>query len=83
MKSAYVGSQNGADETAVTAYSYDIFLRVDIVPVYGGDGRYHNVPVEWDEYIPLEATNHFFVASSDNTQNKNIIASRNGLCIFN
>lgn len=83
LKSSFVGSNNGIDETCITAYSYDIEQRVDIVSVYGGDGRWHNVPVEWDDYIPLEAQNNFFVTSAGMAENKNIIASRNGLCIFN
>ena len=23
------------------------------VPVYGGDGNWHDVPVEWTEYLPV------------------------------
>ncbi len=83
LKSSYVGSKDNIDETSITAYSYDIIPRVDYVPVYGGDGHYHNVPVEWDEYIPLEACNHFYITSDANAENKSVIARRNGLCIFN
>ena len=83
LKSAFVHSKDGVDETCITAYSYDMEPRVDIVSVHGGDGKWHNVPVEWDEYIPLEAQNHFYVTSVDTAENKKIIASKNGLCIFN
>ncbi|MBR2022048.1 MAG: hypothetical protein IJ939_06375 [Clostridia bacterium] len=83
LKSTYVGSDGEADETCITAYSYDIEKRVDIVSVYGGDGRFHNVPVEWDDYLPLEASNNLFVASGEVSQNKNVLARRNGLCIYN
>ena len=83
LKSTYVGSDGEADETCITAYSYDIEKRVDIVSVYGGDGRFHNVPVEWDDYLPLEASNNLFVASAEMSQNKNVLARRNGLCIYN
>ena len=83
LKSSFVNSKNDIDEICIYAYSYDIIPRVDFIPVHGGDGRWHNVPVPWDDYIPLEATNHFFVATSDLAQNKNIIAQRNNICIFN
>lgn len=83
LKSSFVSSKNNVDEICVSAYSYDIIPRVDFVPVHGGDGRWHNVPVPWDDYIPLEASNTFFVAAADLAQNRNIIAKRNNLCIFN
>jgi len=82
LKSSFVGSKNGVDETCITAYSYDILRRVDIVSVLGGDGHFHNVPVEWDDYIPLKASNSFFVAGDSEADNKSVIARRKGLCIF-
>lgn len=82
LKSQYIGARDGMDETRVTAYSYDIALRVDFVPTLGGDGRIHAVPVEWNEYLPLEAYQHFCVASAKTVPNQNAIANRNGLCMF-
>ena len=82
LKSQYIGTHNGVDETRITAYSYDIALRVDFIPVLGGDGRLHAVPVEWNEYLPLEAYNHFYVATAQAAPNQNTIANRNGLCMF-
>lgn len=82
LKSSYIGSKDNIDETCITAYSYDINQRVDIVSVRGGDGHYHNVSVPWDEYIPLEYSNNFYVTSSNIAQSENIMANRNGLCIF-
>ena len=82
LKSSFVNSQNDIDEICISAYSYDIIPRVDFIPVHGRDGHWHNVPVPWDDYIPLEASNHFFVATSDLAQNKNILAKRNNICVF-
>jgi hypothetical protein len=56
---------------------------VDFIPVHGGDGHWHDVPVPWDDYIPLEATNNFFIATADLAPNQNILACKNNLCIFN
>ena len=81
LKPTFVRSHDGVDETCITAYSYDIAKRVDIVSVHGGDGRFHNVPVEWDEYLPLEARNHFHVFEKENAAGKKAIATRNGLGI--
>lgn len=82
LKVSYLGSAGGADRTRVSAYSYDIKPRVDIVSVFGGDGRFHNVSVPWDEYIPLEREESFFVANKENTGNKRVIAKRQGVCLF-
>jgi len=82
FKSTFIASKDGVDEIAVTAYSYDIISRIDFVPVYGGDGRWHNVPVPWDDYIPLKALNNFFVATSDLANGRNIMARRKNICIF-
>ena len=82
LKTAFVSTDNQTDEISVTAYSYDIARRVDVVSVHGGDGKFHNVPVEWDEYMPLEAINHFFITTSGQEKSKAVLARRNGLCIF-
>ncbi len=81
LKTDYVSSRDEADERRIKAYSYDIFPRVDYVTVHGGDGRFHSVAVNWDEYIPLEAENSFFVSYAEKGQNP--LASRNGICIYN
>ena len=83
LKSSFVNSKENIDEAQISAYSYDIEKRIDFIPVFGGDGRFHNVPVEWDEYLPLEAHNNFYIATQELAQNRSIMASRNGLCIFN
>ena len=83
LKSSFVCSKDNVDETCITAYSYDIEKRVDFVSVYGDDGYYHDVPVEWDDYLPLEAENHFYITTSEAAEGKAVIARRNGLCIFN
>lgn len=81
LKSRIVSSENETDETVITAYSYDIEQLVDIIPVRGGDGYMHDVPVYWDNYIPLEQENRFFVTRED-VHNGNVKAKRNGLCIY-
>lgn len=54
LKADQLFSDGGVNIVRVTAYSYRGEDRVDFVPVLGGDGRTHAVPVPWVEYIPLE-----------------------------
>lgn len=56
IKTHYDYSTNKTDTVTVNAYSYNAFDRVDYIPVYGGDGYYHDVPVNWVEYIPVSQT---------------------------
>ena len=37
----------------VTAHAFHGEDRVEYVPVFGGDNRWHNVPVPWVEYLPI------------------------------
>ena len=82
LKSSFVSAKDGIDETCITAYSYDIEKRVDVVTMFGQDGHLHSVPVEWDAYLPLESQNHFYVAADGLVANQSVFARRNGLSIF-
>ena len=82
IKSEFINSNGCSDETLIKSYSYDIIERVDIVPVYGGDGRYHNVEVFWDDYIPLEMESRFFVSKVSDATGTDIMATRNEICMY-
>lgn len=82
LKTEYLGSQGAEEQTRVTAHSFDIFQRVDYVPVWGGDGHCHNVAVPWDEYIGLVALNDFVISTIQTAGDKKVIATRNDLCIY-
>ena len=82
LKSAFVRSKDNVDETCITAYSYDIRKRVEVVSVYGGDGRYHDVSVTWDEYLPLEESKNFYISTEEIAADKKVIGRHNGLCIY-
>ena len=66
LKTQAINMDGGTDCIAVTAYSYQGIDRVDFVPVMGGDGKFHSVPVHWVEYIPLEKTTQINVSSASN-----------------
>ncbi len=82
LKASFKGRKNVFDEISVSAFSYDIISRIDVVPMLGGDGRMHGVPVPWDDYIPLKATNRFLVGTQDAAGETPMIAKRNNLCMI-
>lgn len=46
-------SENGERRIQVSAFGYAGHPRVDFISVFGGDGRFHQVPVPWTEYTPV------------------------------
>lgn len=53
LKTGFMKKDGKSDELTVTAYSFTTRDRVEIVPMLGGDGDIHGVPVHWTEYIPV------------------------------
>ena len=56
LKTEVVGEHDGSREVAVTASGFRGEDRVDYVSVHGGDGNWHEVPVEWTQYLPVSRT---------------------------
>ncbi len=52
-------SQLGQDDKSivrVTAHGFRAEHHIEYIARLGGDGRWHNVPVHWDEYLPVTGT---------------------------
>ena len=64
LKTKELRRENGVGEVAVTAYGFRGEDRTDHVSVWGGDGRPHDVPVHWVEYLPVKRTSAMSVAES-------------------
>lgn len=64
LKTSVVRDSDGSGRVAVTAHGFRGEKRTDYVEVYGGDGRYHSVPVEWTEYLPVSRTREMSVSES-------------------
>ncbi len=62
LKAQGVGRVKETDKVEIRALSYKTIPRTDFVPVFGGDGRTHLVPVPWTEYIPLSRTSYINVS---------------------
>lgn len=68
LKTAPIRSAGNVDRVAVTAYSFRAEPRLDFVPVLGGDGRMHAVPVNWIEYIPIVNQSDMAVCALDHSE---------------
>ncbi len=56
---------DGSADVNVTAYGYRGEEHTEYVSVYGGDGKFHDVPVDWVEYLPVERTSTIGIAEFD------------------
>lgn len=56
MRASVVRLDSGVETVSVTAHGYRAVPRIELVPVEGGDGRVHDVPVHWTEYVPDSKT---------------------------
>ena len=81
LKTSVISSDKDGDTVSVTAFSYSASDRLDFVPVFGGDGHIHAVPVHWIEYIPIKSTSTLKVRfeNKDDEKNENEDALFNGL----
>lgn len=55
----------GDGSIAVTAHGFRGIKRIDYVSQFGGDGHWHNVPVEWIEYRPVSRTSSLTLRETD------------------
>ncbi len=64
--------QRTADDNVtinVSAYGYRSEERVTYVTKLGGDGRFHDVPVYWDEYLPVTGKGSFQMREDNTADN--------------
>ena len=54
LKTSSQVNDSGDTIVSVTAYGYCGVDRTDFVPVQGDDGNWHDVPVPWIEYLPVQ-----------------------------
>lgn len=56
MKTEQISHGDSATQAQLTAYSFKKVPRVTSKSVFGGDGHWHIIDVEWYEYVPLKQT---------------------------
>lgn len=76
LKTTQVGS--GGDDTTIKvyAYGYRVQQRLESVARFGGDGRWHSVPVYWDEYLPVTGTGQIYMQEDNDFQDSDITHSQ-------
>lgn len=59
--------QTSGDSSSVTvyAYGYRVEQRISYITKWGGDGRTHQVPVYWDEYLPVTGKRRMDIAEDN------------------
>lgn len=58
-----IARRSGQDVTlTVTAHAFRGKERIEFVPRFGGDGRWHQVPVPWIEYLPISRCSQLMVS---------------------
>ena len=65
-KTSLVERQNGKDRVLVRAYAYKAEPRISYKSVYGRDGHWHDVPIDWWEYLPVQKTSYLCVGLAEN-----------------
>ena len=61
---------DNGDMVNIHAHSYKSIPHTEIISKMGGDGRMHQIPVVWYEYIPLEKVTPMAVQECHTTQKK-------------
>lgn len=56
---------SGKSAIDVTAFGFRGEPRTERVQVFGGDGRYHSVPVQWIEYLPVSKTTTMIIEEKE------------------
>ena len=68
MKTSSAAQGDGSTLINVTAYGFRSVRRMSYISKYGGDGSWHDVPVEWYEFLPVEGNGRIML-QEDETQN--------------
>lgn len=64
LKTSANPAPDGSQTILVTAFGHRGESRTDYVNVYGDDGRFHKVPVNWTEYLPVQHSSPLSIADT-------------------
>lgn len=79
LKTNLLSSYGNGDIFEITAYGYKTIPRVEIVRKMGRDGKYHNIPINWTEYIDVAKTTKAMVVETDYTYREYVSKIENKL----
>ncbi|QCE32781.1 hypothetical protein FAI41_03825 [Acetobacteraceae bacterium] len=70
LKTTVQENAEGVENVRVTAYGFKAVQRRTYINVRGGDGRTHQVPVDWVEYLPVAESSSMLVGQeNENAEN--------------
>lgn len=67
----------------VEAHGYRIEKRVIYISKYGGDGCWHEVPVYWDEYLPVVGNGSICMKEDNEYDDSNVTGTERAMHIKN
>lgn len=68
LKSEFHQQRNNVHSVGMHAYGFKGIEHTDYISKMGGDGRHHDVPVHWIEYVPVDKVTPFIVQATDITR---------------
>lgn len=68
LKTTFINKVGKADSVNIDAYAFDAQERVAYVPILGGDGYFHDVPVHWIEYVPVEKKSRMIIEEKNSSR---------------
>lgn len=68
LKTHLVRKNDMFDEVGIVAHAFRAEKRVTYVTKLGGDGKFHDVPVYWLEYFPIEAETKMAIEAKNSSR---------------
>lgn len=68
LKTQQTLAQDNSSVITVAAHGYRAIPRITYIEKYGGDGNWHKVPVEWDEYLPVTGIGELHIAEDNHVE---------------
>lgn len=71
LKTEEIFNEGDASVIKVSAHGYRAEQRVTYVKKLGGDGNWHQVPVYWDEYLPVVGSANMQISEDNRPEKEN------------
>ncbi|MBP5585429.1 MAG: hypothetical protein J6Y92_03635 [Lentisphaeria bacterium] len=78
LKTTSEPQPDGDTLVSVTAHGFRGVEHTDYISKHGGDGHWHDVPVHWIEYIPVQKTSPFFVRETPEASRREFDQQKSG-----
>lgn len=79
LKTSLMRKGHNVDQLKVDAYGFRTEKHVEYVTKFGGDGKMHEIPVEWVEYIPVQRATSMDLTEENGTCGGSNKLSKHGL----